>query len=119
MSRRTERVGDLLRRELSELLMHRMADPRVQLATVTHVDLSADLSRAVVLVSVLGEESARLEAIEALKHARGFLRSELAHRLRHLKVTPELVFELDRGPERSQRIADILEEELHGHDESS
>lgn len=118
MSRRTERVGDLLRAELARLLRQRMSDPRVQLASVTAVSVSPDLRHAVVKVSVLGERASRQEAVVALTHARGFLRTELAHALRDLKVVPELVFELDHGAEHSQRIADLLEE-LHGHDEST
>ena len=116
MSRRTRRVADLLRQELAELLIHKVRDPRVQLATVSQVDVSPDLRRAEVKVSVLGEEEERREAVEALVHARGFLRSQLAHRLKNLKVTPELFFELDRGAEHSQRISDLLED-LHDHDD--
>jgi ribosome-binding factor A len=116
MSRRTDRVGDLLRSELAQLLRRRMSDPRVALATVTEVSVTADLRRAVVRVSVLGGESERDRALEALRHARGFLRSELAHQVRSLRAVPELVFELDRGAEHSQRIHDLLEE-LHGEDE--
>lgn len=121
MSRRTDRVADLLRRELAELLIHEVRDPRVRLATVSHVDVSPDLRRAEVKVSVMGEEDARREAVEALVHARGFLRSKLAHRLNNLKMTPELVFELDRGAEHSQRISDLLEdlEDLDDDDESA
>jgi ribosome-binding factor A len=118
MSRRTDRLGDLLRSELSALLLRDVKDPRVKLATVTAVELAADLGHAVVKVSVLGEESARLAAVEALQHAKGFLRSELGRRLR-LRTTPELHFELDRGAEYSQRISDLLESLHDGRDESS
>lgn len=118
MSRRSERVGDLIRTELARLLRQRMSDPRVGLATVSSVDLSPDLRRAVVRISALGGDEERRAAVEALRHARGFLRNELAHTLRSLRVIPELVFELDRGAEHSQRISDLLEE-LHGHDEST
>ncbi len=117
MSRRTDRVSDVLRAELSELLLREVHDPRVKLASVTSVEVTSDLRRAVVRISVLGEEAQRQETLEGLRHARGFLRTELAHRLR-LRATPELVFELDRGAEHSQRISDILEG-LHGRDESS
>ncbi|MFP5284282.1 MAG: 30S ribosome-binding factor RbfA [Thermoanaerobaculia bacterium] len=117
MSRRSDRVGDLIRAELSDLLLREVKDPRVKLASITAVDVTSDLRRAVVKVSALGEEEQRMETVEALRHARGFLRTELAHRLR-LRVTPELQFELDRGAEHSQRISDILES-LHGRDESS
>ncbi|MFL6235932.1 MAG: 30S ribosome-binding factor RbfA [Thermoanaerobaculia bacterium] len=117
MSRRTDRVSDLLRAELSDLLLREIHDPRVKLASVTAVEVTPDLRRAVVRISVLGDDAQRQEAIEGLRHAKGFLRTELAHRLR-TRATPELVFELDRGAEHSQRISDILEG-LHGRDESS
>ncbi len=117
MSRRTQRVADVLRGELSDLLLRQVHDPRIKLVSVTDVDVSPDLRRAVVKVSVLGEDEERTGTVEALQHARGFLRRELAHRLR-MRVTPELVFELDRGAEHSQKIAELLES-LHARDESS
>jgi ribosome-binding factor A len=117
VSRRTDRVSDVLRAELSDLLLREVHDPRVKLASVTAIEVTPDLRRAVVRISVLGSDEQRQEAIEGLRHARGFLRTELAHRLR-TRATPELVFELDRGAEHSQRISDILEG-LHGRDESS
>jgi len=117
LSRRTDRVSDLLRAELSDLLLREVHDPRVKLASVTAVEVTPDLRRSVVKISVLGDDTQRQEALEGLRHAKGFLRRELAHRLR-LRATPELVFELDRGAEHSQRISDILEG-LHGRDESS
>ena len=117
MSRRTDRLSDLLRAELSELILREIKDPRIKLVSLTGVDVTSDLRRAVVRVSVLGEESEREEAVEALRHARGFLRTELARRLR-TRATPELIFELDRGAEHSQKISDLLES-LHGRDESS
>ncbi|HET9228379.1 MAG TPA: 30S ribosome-binding factor RbfA [Thermoanaerobaculia bacterium] len=117
MTRRTERMSDLVRAELSELILREMKDPRIRLVSLTGVDVTSDLRRAVVRVSALGDEKQREEAVEALRHAKGFLRTELSHRLR-TRVTPELVFELDRGAEHSQKISDILEG-LHGRDESS
>jgi len=110
-------VSDLLRSELSQLMLREIHDPRVKLATVSGIDVTPDLKRAVVRISVLGEEAQRQETIAGLRHARGFLRTELAHRLR-LRNTPELIFELDRGAEHSQKISDLLES-LHGRDESS
>jgi len=117
MSRRTDRVSDLLRVELADLVLREVHDPRVKLASITSVDVTPDLRRATVRVSVLGDDAQRLEAIEGLRHARGFLRTELSRRLR-TRVTPELVFELDRGAEHSQKISELLES-LHGRDESS
>ncbi|HWM90617.1 MAG TPA: 30S ribosome-binding factor RbfA [Thermoanaerobaculia bacterium] len=117
MTRRTDRIADLLRAELSELILRETKDPRIKLVSVTGIDVTSDLRRAVVRVSVLGEDDQREAAIEALRHARGFLRTELARRL-HTRATPELIFELDRGAEHSQKISDLLES-LHGRDESS
>ncbi|HSG39575.1 MAG TPA: 30S ribosome-binding factor RbfA, partial [Thermoanaerobaculia bacterium] len=85
--------------------------------TVTAVEVTSDLRRAIVKISALGNDEERQGTIDGLRHAKGFLRTELANRLR-LRNTPELIFELDRGAEHSQRIADILES-LHGPDESS
>ena len=110
MSRRTHRVEDLLRAELSNLILRRMNDPRVRLASVSAVDVSPDLRRARVRLSALGSDRERQECLEALRHARGFLRSQLARGLRHMKTIPELIFELDEGPEYSQHISSILEE---------
>ena len=117
MTRRTDRVSDLLRAELSDLILREIKDPRIKLVTLTGVEVTSDLRRAVVRVSALGDDAQREAAVEALRHARGFLRTELSHRLR-TRVTPELVFELDRGAEHSQKISDLLES-LNGRDESS
>ena len=118
MSRRTDRIGDQLRAELADLLLREVKDPRVKLASVLAVEVSGDLRHAVVHVSVLGAEAERLATVEALTHARGFLRSEIARRLRHLRVSPELNFKLDRGAEHSQNISNLLET-LHVHDDES
>lgn len=117
MSRRTERVDDLLRRELSELIMRQLHDPRVRMASVVSVDVSPDLRHAVVRVSALGDEQQRRDTVAGLQHAKGFLRSRLADRLR-MRTVPELVFELDRGAEYSQQISELLEK-LHDEDEEA
>ncbi|MFQ5526794.1 MAG: 30S ribosome-binding factor RbfA [Thermoanaerobaculia bacterium] len=118
MSQRTARVSDLIRRELSEVIVQRLQDPRVRLATVSRVHVTRDLKRAIVQMSILGDDDAREEALEGLEHARGFLRSALARRLRSMKVIPDLIFELDRGAEYSANIEDVLES-LHDENQSS
>lgn len=105
---RSDRVGDLVRAGLSELLVREVADPRARLATVVSVDLSPDLRSAEVAVSVLGGEAEREAAVAALQGAAGFLRVRLGRAVR-LKYVPELRFRLDRGAEHSQRISDLLE----------
>lgn len=115
MKHRTHRVEDLIRAELSELLLREVKDPRVRLASISTVQVSRDLRYATIAVSVLGSDAERQGCVAALDHAKGFLRSRLADRLT-TRVTPELRFELDRGPEYSQRINEILES-LHDHDD--
>ena len=72
MTRRTERIQDLLRAEISDLIRREVQDPRIGLTTVTDVDVSPDLSHAVVKVSVLGDDVQRDDAIKGLRHAKGF-----------------------------------------------
>ena len=109
MSRRQQRVGDVLRQEISEVIFRRMQDPRVRLATVSAVEVAPDLRHATVKVSILGDESEREECLDALRHGAGYIRSQLARTLRDMRVLPDLVFELDRGAEYSQRIEELLE----------
>lgn len=118
MSQRTQKVGDLIRRELADLIVNRVQDPRVRMATVSSVRVTPDLRRAMVSLSILGSEEQRREGLEGLQHARGFLRSALARRLRTMKTIPDLVFELDRGAEHSRHIEDLLES-LHDENRSS
>jgi ribosome-binding factor A len=108
MSRRSERVNDLVRAALAQIIRTEVKDPRVGLATVSSVLVSGDLGHATVKVSVLGDDKNRDEAIATLDRAKGFLRSRLARSVR-MRKTPELHFELDRGAEHSQRISDLLE----------
>jgi ribosome-binding factor A len=115
MSRRTERVGDEIRRELNDLLLREVRDPRVRMATVSRVDVSGDLHHARAAVSLIGTEEERDACLRALRGASGFLRTKLGSRLR-LRTTPELAFEIDRGPEHSLRIAGILDD-LEHHEE--
>lgn len=108
MSQRTERVADQIRSELSQILRMEMKDPRIQLASVSAVEVTRDFSHAKVMVSVLGDDlEKREEAVDTLRQAKGWVRSHLARRLR-LRQTPELHFELDRGAEHSQHINELL-----------
>jgi ribosome-binding factor A len=117
MSQRTQRIADLVRQELAELIRRELRDPRVGLVSISRVEVSSDLSYANVQVSALGTETERTAALAGLESARGFLRRQLAHRL-SLRMTPELRFFLDRGAEHSQRITELLDdlERGGGHD---
>ena len=110
MSRRTERVNDLLREELSTLLQREVKDPRLGhgLTTITEVQVTPDLRHAVVFISYLGEEEAeRKEVLAALKSASHFLHNELVRRLQ-LRIVPEFAFRFDPSIERGARLAVLI-----------
>ena len=104
---RAERLADQIRDDIAEMVAGELRDPRIGLATVTRVELSADLRHARVMVSVTGDEESQMETIEGLSFATGFVRRELGKRLR-LRKAPEVVFVLDRGPENELRVEALL-----------
>lgn len=104
--RRHDRLVDQIQSEVAEMLEGELKDPRIGFATVTRVELSPDLGRARVLVSVLGDDEAREQTLAGLASATGFVRRELAQRLR-LRRAPELTFAFDRGAEEAEQI-DVL-----------
>jgi ribosome-binding factor A len=104
---RQEKLGELIAIELSDLLRTRVKDPRVGFASITHVQVSGDLRHAKVFVSVMGSEKEQAATIQALKHATGFLRSELAGRIT-IRYMPELTFKLDTSIEQGARIIELI-----------
>ncbi len=107
--RRTDRVGDLMRGEIADVLLRRVKDPRIGFVTVTGVKVSPDLRHATVFVSLLDEGPAAAETLAALERASGFVRAELGQRMR-LKYTPELSFKQDMTPSRAARLESVLDE---------
>jgi ribosome-binding factor A len=110
-SSRQQRVGDLLRAEISEIVRTKMRDPRVGFLTVTDVSVSRDLRHASVFVSVLGEESEGLAVLGVLNRAAGFVRCELGTRV-DLRHVPELRFKMDNSAQHAVRIAKVLKDIL-------
>jgi ribosome-binding factor A len=109
-NRRIDRVNELLRSELSELISREIKDPRLSgLISVTEVDTTADLRHAKVFVSVFGREDERRSSLEALRSATGFLRREVAQRVT-FRYMPELEFHLDSSIEQGDRIMQLLKQ---------
>ena len=106
---RAERLADLIRAEVAKIIAGELKDPRVGFATVTAVDLSADLHHARVAVSVLGAADAQQKSLEGLTSATGYVRRELGIRLR-LRRTPELTFVLDQGTAENAAARDVATE---------
>lgn len=111
MTRRQERVSDLLQEELSQLIQQELKDPRMGsgLVSVTEVRVSPDLRNATAYISHLGDESERAGLMAALEHASHWLQGELLKRLA-LKRVPELVFRFDPSIERGARLAALINE---------
>lgn len=103
------RVSELIHIRLSNLLERKIKDPRLEMVTITDVEVSPDASRANVYFSALGGDQSREEAKEGLESAAGWLRRELGKQLR-LRRTPELIFHYDRSVERGERISNILDD---------
>jgi ribosome-binding factor A len=115
VSRRTERVNDLIRDELSDLLLREVRDPRLGgLISLTRVEVTPDLSDARVFVSVMGEPKEQAEATRVLNAAAAFFHRELKQRLQIRRV-PFLVFKLDtsiaEGAAMLAHIDEVLREE--------
>jgi len=109
MTQRTDRVDELLRQEIGQLLAREVADPRIGFATITDVETTPDLRHAKVWVSVIGTEAERGAAVAALAHAMPFIRHALGVRLR-IKRIPELHVRLDDTSERGTRILRLINE---------
>ena len=105
--RRADRVGDLIRRELSRLLLREVKDHRLQQVTITAVEVSADLRHARVLFTCRAGPGGGAEELLGLRSAAGFLRGNLGRALR-LRYAPELAFEVDESVERSLHVAALL-----------
>jgi ribosome-binding factor A len=107
--RRRDRVGDLLRDEVSAIIQREMDDPRLGFVSITRVELSPDLRYARLFVSVFGPDDEQKRTIVALNNAAGFIRRTLAPRLT-MRAIPELSFRLDHSMEHAETVARLLKQ---------
>ena len=105
---RSRRIAEQIQRELSDIIRMELKDPRVGMITITDVEVTPDVAYAKVYFTLLGDASKIEETTSALKHAAGFLRSELAHRLK-LRVVPQLLFRYDASVERGARLSQLID----------
>jgi ribosome-binding factor A len=117
MSLRANRVGEQVKKELSDIIGRKIKDPRIGFVTVTDVQVSGDLQQAKVYISVLGDEEQRENTLKGLAKAKGFIRSEVGQRIR-LRKTPEIIFEWDESMEYGNRINSILHQ-LHNDSDAN
>jgi ribosome-binding factor A len=107
--RRVARVAELIRREVSQMLISGIKDDRVGtgMVSITDVQVSGDLQHAKIFVSIYGTEAARTETMAGLEAVTGYVRRELGHRIR-LRRTPEVLFIEDRSLERGTKMLSLL-----------
>jgi ribosome-binding factor A len=115
-SRRSQRVADLVRSELSILILTEAHDADLRMVTITDVEMPPDLKSARVYFSCLGGDPEREKAGEALRRAAGYLRREFGRRCA-LRYAPELFFVSDRSLERGARVEELLHQVLPPKDE--
>ncbi len=104
---RMERVQELVKQEISKIILEDIKDPRVGFVTVTRVHVTSDLRSARVFVSLMGSEEQMADCWRGLNRSLGFIRREVGHRVR-LRYTPELSLEIDDSMAYSAHIQELL-----------
>jgi ribosome-binding factor A len=117
MSHRANRVGEQMKKELSDIIGRKIKDPRIGFVTVTDVQVTGDLQQAKVYISVLGDDEQRENTLKGLAKAKGFIRTEIGNRIR-LRKTPEIIFEWDESIDYGNRIETLLHQ-LHTDDDKT
>ena len=105
--RRPERVAEMVLRELSQLLLRDLKDPRLRGVTLTRVNMSDDLRHGRVFFSHLEGHMRAAESVKGFRSASGFIRKQIGRALQ-LRYTPELDFEFDPGLENAARVDELL-----------
>ena len=114
MAHRIERLNNLIRQEISELLRLQVKDPRLgNFVAITEVSTSPDLKYAKIFVSCICSEGEKQKTLGALAAASGFLRNEMARRLR-LRRIPELSFHWDDSIERGAHLQELIDKVIKG-----
>jgi ribosome-binding factor A len=109
-SHRHERVGEEIAHEVNTMLAGELKDPRLEgMVVVTEARVQPDMKHARVFVNVRGTNKEQSDAIKALEHAAGYIRSELVERLQIRRI-PELHFTLDISQEHVERIEQLLKD---------
>ncbi|MBM4330767.1 MAG: 30S ribosome-binding factor RbfA [Deltaproteobacteria bacterium] len=106
--KRSDRVGDLIRQVVSEMLLRELNDPRLESVTITEVEITDDLKLATVFFSAMGSKPREEEALLGLQSAGGYIKKKLGKELR-LRYVPDLVFKLDRSFEYGSKIDRLIQ----------
>jgi ribosome-binding factor A len=104
---RVEKVRELIKQEVSKIIVNELKDPRVKLVTVTAVDITKDLRAAKIYISLYGADDEKAKSLAGLQKAAGFIRAQIGQRIK-LRITPEIHFQVDKSLEYSEHIQKIL-----------
>jgi len=106
--KRSTRLGDLIREEIAEIILHKLRDPRIGFVTVTGAEVSEDLRHATIYLSVF-EDSKREDTLSIVRASASFIRGELGKRLK-IKYIPFLTFRIDKSMEYGMKMDRLLDE---------
>ncbi len=106
---RVRKLQEFIKQEVSQMLMRGMKDPRIGFTTVTDVEVTGDLRQAKIYVSLFGSDKEKADTLQALKHARGHVRSELG-KILNLRHVPEIDFNKDTSLDYSMHIESLINE---------
>ena len=109
MSRRTDRVNEQLREEISALLARQVTDPRLNgVISITRVVTSGDMRSATVFISVMGKQETKQAALDGIRSAASFLRRELRDRI-NMRHTPFMTYQLDGSLEEADQVLRLMD----------
>lgn len=117
--KRVQRIGEELRRVISDIIRSKIKDPRIpEIISVTNVLVTKDLSFAKIFVEIMGTKEEQEAALEGLNSAKGFIRKEISSEVK-LRQMPELIFILDETLDINLKMEKLIEEVNHGNDKIS
>lgn len=108
-NKRAIRVGELLKEEISQIVLREMKDPRIGFVSITDVEVSGDLRHAKVFISVYGSEKEKEETLKGLQEARGYVRKLIGDRIKIYHI-PEIIFRYDDSIEKGVHISEIIKD---------
>jgi len=108
-NKRSIRVGELLKEEISQIVLREMKDPRIGFVSITDVEVSGDLRHAKVFISVYGTDKEKEETLEGLQQAQGFVRKLVGERVK-IHHIPEIIFRYDDSIENGVHISELIKD---------
>jgi len=108
-NKRAIRVGELLKEEISQIVLREMKDPRIGFVSITDVEVSGDLRHAKVFISVYGDDKEKEETLEGLQQAQGYVRKLVGERVK-IHHIPEIIFRYDDSIENGVHISKLIKD---------